>query len=86
MAAAPHIGLANTHPVIPDQLALGAPTHMPTLMLATSPKTPGKPRRAFIDAALALDKISQRLGAGRLLRLHPVSGMRLAATTDRPGE
>ena len=30
-------------------------------MLATSPKTPRKPRCAFVDAALALDKLAQRL-------------------------
>ena len=30
-------------------------------MLATSPQTPGKPRRAFVDAAFALDEIPQRL-------------------------
>ena len=30
-------------------------------MLATSPKAPCKPRRAFVDAALTLDKLAQRL-------------------------
>jgi hypothetical protein len=30
-------------------------------MLATSPQTPGKPRHAFVDAALAFDKVPQRL-------------------------
>ena len=30
-------------------------------VLSVSPKLPGKPRRTFIDAALALDEVSQRL-------------------------
>ena len=32
----------------------------PSATLPTSPKAPGKPRRAFVDSTFALDKITQR--------------------------
>ena len=35
--------------------------HTPQLTLATSPKAPGEPRRAFVDSTLAFDKVPQRL-------------------------